>query len=282
MNQVGIVDTIQQWRDTAQYWAKHHHTIRVMLAPLTQALIEQARIVERYSVVDVAGGAGEPSLSISEVVGPHGKVMCTDPVAEMLAAAQIEAINLGLNNVQFRQCTADSLPFVHDSFDAAVCRLGVMFFPDALAGLQEMLRVTRPGGYVSLAVWDKSEVNPYSYLITEVVSRHVQSTPVDPNAPDAFRFAEPGKLADILKDAGAIDVAERVIKFDIAAPISPQEFWEMRAEISETLRVKLSRMSDEERAEIADEVIEAVGEYFPNNQMVFPAQMIIVSGAKQK
>jgi hypothetical protein len=41
-------------------------------------------------------------------------------------------------------------------------------------------------------------------------------------------------------------------------------------------------MSDEERAEIADEVIEAVGEYFPNNQMVFPAQMIIVSGAKQK
>jgi ubiquinone/menaquinone biosynthesis C-methylase UbiE len=280
MSQAVVNDTLKQWQETAVYWSKHHHTIRTMFAPLTRALIEQARIAQGQRVLDVAGGAGEPSLTIADIVGPRGSVMCTDPIAEMLAAAEHEAESLGLENVQFRQCTADSLPFADASFDASVCRLGVMFFPDPLAGIREMLRVTKPGGYVALAVWDKSEVNPYSYLVTQVISRHVPPTPVAPNAPDAFRFCDPGKLRRIVEDAGAVDAAERVVKFDIVAPISVDEFWAMRAEISETLRDKLKTVSDERKCQIADEVKDAARSFFPKGHMKFPAQMIIVSGKK--
>src|SRR5262249_9919776 len=151
-------------------------------------------IAEGESILDVAGGAGEPSLTIAQTVGARGSVMCTDPVPQMLAAAESEAHSLGLNNLQFRQCTADSLPFADDSFDAAICRLGVMFFPDPPQALREMLRVTKPGGNVTLAVWDKSEVNPYSYVASEVVSRYGQASAGAANKFDAFRFAEPGKL----------------------------------------------------------------------------------------
>ena len=273
--------TLQQWQETAEYWTRHHDTIRTMFAPLTRALIEQAQIVQGKSVIDVAGGAGEPSLTIAEAVGPSGSVMCTDPIAEMLALAQQEALSRGLQNVQFQQCTADSLPFENDRFDVAVSRLGVMFFPDPLAGLQEMLRVTKPEGRIALAVWGKSELNPYSYCVTDVISRYVPAQPVAPDAPDAFRFAEPGKLAEILKQAGAIDVDERVINFDFAAPLSLDEFWPFRSEISESLRTKLSKLSSEEKARIADEVREKVREFFPDGQMKFPAQMIIVSGVKR-
>ena len=56
-----------------------------MFGPLTQALIDAARIVEGHSVLDVAGGSGEPSLTIAETVGPTGSVTCTDAVAEMRA-----------------------------------------------------------------------------------------------------------------------------------------------------------------------------------------------------
>ena len=282
MSQVQSAVTLQEWQETASYWAKHHHTIRTMFAPLTRALIDRANIVQGQSVLDVAGGAGEPSLTIAETVGPRGFVMCTDPVAEMVAAAEREALSRGLKNVQFRQCTADSLPFPDDSFDVVVSRLGVMFFPDPLAGLREMLRATKPGGGVALVVWHKSDLNPYSYLVTEVISRHVETPAVDPNAPDAFRFAELGKLVRILEDAGAIDVTEDVIKFDIAAPISPEEFWTMRSEISETLRQKLRSISQEEKHQIADEVLEAVTDFFPEGHMKFPAQMIIVTGSKPR
>ena len=206
MSQVLVSDTLQQWQQTARYWTKHHNTLRAMFAPLTRALIKQAHIVQAQSVLDVAGGEGEPSLTIAQAVGPLGFVMCTDPIAEMLASGQQEAVRRGLENVQFLPCTADSVPFTNDLFDVAVSRLGVMFFPDPLAGLREMLRVTKPGGRIALAVWARSDLNPYSYLVTQVVSRHVPSSPIDPDAPDAFRFAEEGKLAAILKRAGAIDV----------------------------------------------------------------------------
>ena len=273
-------DTLKDWQETAAYWTRHHETIRMMFMPLTRALIEQARIVQGQSVLDVAGGSGEPSLTIAEVVGPAGFVMCTDAVSEMVAAAEAEAHRRDLKNVEFRQCVAESLPFADDFFDVAVSRLGVMFFPDPLAGLREMLRVTKRGGRIALAVWGKSELNPYSYVVTQIISRHVPASEPDPNAPDAFRFADAGKLAGILKQAGAIDVDERVVKFDMTAPLSIAEFWVFRSEISESLRTKLKKLSEEERAEIGNEVQNAVAEFFPAGHMKFPAQMLIVSGTK--
>ena len=251
-----------------------------MFAPLTLALIEHAGIVQGQSVLDVAGGAGEPSLTIAEIVGPTGSVMCTDPIAEMVAAAEADARERGLANVQFRVCTADALPFEDNSFDVVVSRLGAMFFPDPLAALKEMLRVTKHGGRVALVVWHKSEVNPFCHIITDVVSRHVAAPPADPDAPNAFRFAEEGILAEILRNAGATNVVERVVEFDLAAPISAQEFWSLRSETSDTLRTKLRSLSGERRQQIADEVNEAVQEFFPHGHMNFPTQMFILTGTK--
>jgi ubiquinone/menaquinone biosynthesis C-methylase UbiE len=274
-------EVLREWRESAPYWQKHLSTIRTMFSPITQALIEDADIVEWETVLDVAGGSGEPSMTIAEIVGSAGSVTYTDVVPEMVAAAESEARRRGLTNLTFKQCPADALPFEDRSFDAVVCRLGVMFFPNPLAGLREMLRVTKREGVVALAVWGKSELNPFSYLITDVLARHFgAAAPADPNAPGAFRFAEPGSLARILTDAGAVDVKERPLRFNIAAPISVAEFWQMRSETSGTLREKLATVSAAQTDLIAQEVQAAVREFFPNDQMSFPAQMIIVTGKR--
>jgi ubiquinone/menaquinone biosynthesis C-methylase UbiE len=274
-------EVLREWRESAFYWGKHIGTIRTMFSPLTQALIDDPRIVEGHSVLDVAGGAGEPSLAIARTVGPTGSVTCTDAVAEMVAAAQSEAQRRGVTNVAFQQCAADSLPFENNSFDVVVSRLGAMFFPDPIVALCEMLRVTKCGGAVSLAVWDKSELNPFSYAINNVVARYLDPTPADPNVPGAFRFAETGVLADLLREAGASDVKERVLRFHLAAPVSPKQFWEMRSETSGTLREKLTTLSPAQKELLAQEAQEAVREFFSNNQMSIPAQMIIVTAQKQ-
>lgn len=271
---------LREWRDSAFYWQKHLDTIRVMFAPLTRALIDDAGIIEGDSVLDVAGGSGEPSLTIAETVGPTGSVTFTDAVAEMVTAAKSEALRRGLKNIAFRQCAADALPFESESFDAVVCRLGVMFFPDPLAALREMLRVTKDEGLVSLIVWGKSELNPFSYAITNVVERYFEVPPADPNAPGAFRFAEPGALAQILKKAGANHVRERVLKFNIAAPVSPEQFWEMRSETSGTLREKLATLPPSQADLLTQEALQAIREYFSNKQISIPAQMIIVTAQK--
>jgi SAM-dependent methyltransferase len=272
--------TLQEWRTTAPFWTKHSDTIRTMFAPLTEALIRDAGIREGQTVLDVAGGAGEPSLTIAERVGSRGSVTCTDAVAEMVAAAESEARRRGLTNITFRQCAADSLPFESNSFDAVVCRLGVMFFPDPVAALREMLRVAKPGGSLSLAVWHRDELNPFTHIVTKVMARYVDSPPAGADAPNAFRFAEWGKLAGILKLAGAGDVRERGFGFRIEAPISTSEYWELRAETSDTLRAKLAKLSAEQAQQVKRDVVEAISEFFPNNQMNFPAQMIIVTGKR--
>jgi len=274
-------EVLREWRESAFYWQKHLGTIRTIFQPVTEALIKEAGLMEGETVLDVAGGSGEPSLTIAETIGPTGSVTYTDAVAEMVTAAESEAQRRGLTNVTFRQCAADALPFENNSFDAVVCRLGIMFFPDPLAGLREMLRVTKREGMLSLAVWGKSDLNPFSYLITNVVARHFEpAEPANPNAPGAFRFAEPSSLARIFAEAGAVDVRERELKFNIAAPISPEQFWELRAETSGTLREKLATLSPSQADLLKKEAQLAFREYFSNNQMSIPAQMIIVTGRK--
>jgi len=274
-------EVLREWRESAPYWQKHAATIRRMFAPLTDALVQDAGIVEGHSVLDVAGGPGEPSLTIAQIVAPRGSVVCTDALEEMVRAAKHQARVRGITNIEFRQCKADSLPFGDDMFDVAVSRLGVMFFPDVGDGLREMLRVVKPDGRAALAVWGKSQLNPFSYLVTNVVARHVTSVPEGPDAPGAFRFAEPGRLVKLLSDAGAVDVRERVLNFHLQAPISVKQFWELRSQTSGTLREKLGALSEGEARQVQREIEEAVTEFFPNDQMSFPAQMIIVTGTKR-
>ena|SRR5690349_6022562 len=268
------------WTESARYWTKHSNTLHQMFVPLTSALLERAGISKGQTVLDVAGGAGEPSLTIAEVVGTEGSVTCTDGVAQMVETARAEAQRRGLTNMRLQQCAADSLPFPDNSFDVVVSRLGVMFFPDPVAAFREMLRVLRPNGRLAFAVWGKSDVNPFCYLVTRVMEQHVKSPAADPDAPNAFRFAEPGKLINVMKQAGAVDVEESIVDFDIEAPISAREFWGIRSQTSDTLREKLVKLTADEQTQIADEVEQAVAEFFPGNQMKFPTQMLIATGTK--
>ena len=273
-------DALQKWGETAKYWTNYSDAITEMFAPVTEALIGDAHIGEGQFVLDVAGGAGEPSLTIAERIGPTGTVMCTDAIAEMVEAARAEAAKRGLTNVEFRQCTAESLPFADESFDVVVSRLGAMFFPDPLAACKEMLRVSKPGGTIAFVVWHKSELNPFCHIVSDVIARHVPADPPEPDAPDAFRFAELGKLASILSQAGATDVTDKVLHFQMEAPVSAEQFWTIRSAVSETLRSKLATLSSEEQTQVAREVQESVRPYFPDDQMNFPTQLIIVTGRK--
>jgi SAM-dependent methyltransferase len=231
-------------------------------------------------VLDIAAGTGEPSITIAEIVGPTGSVTCTDAIADMVSAAKREAQRRKLTNISFRQCTADSLPFDDNSFDIVVSRLGAMFFPDPLAALREMFRVTKRNGTLALVVWDKSESNPFLHIVSTVIARYVETPAADPDALGAFRFAEHGKLAELLSQAGAVKARERPLDFRIEAPISLDQFWQLRSETSATLRKKLATLSPEGQVSVEQEVKEAALAFFTNGQMSFPAEMVLVAGTK--
>jgi ubiquinone/menaquinone biosynthesis C-methylase UbiE len=271
---------MKQFSVAAPFWEKYREVIRQMFAPVTQALAEDGQISGGSAVLDIATGPGDPALSLAPVVGPEGKVFGVDPVPEMVAAARRAANHLGFRNTQFDVAFADRLPFPADTFNTVVSRFGVMFFPSPVDAVREMLRVLKPERKLALAVWGSAETNPFFNTISRVIDRFVDSPPLAPDAPEPFRFATPGKLREVLTETGAIAPNERLLQFTIEAPISSEEFWTLRTEMSEKLREKIALLSSEQLKEAKRQALEALRGYSTDSGMSFPAQVLIVSGTK--
>jgi ubiquinone/menaquinone biosynthesis C-methylase UbiE len=271
---------LHPWQTSARYWDKYRALITEMFAPLTSSLVQEAQIRIGQKVLDIGGGSGEPSLTISRIVGPAGSVMYTDPVAGMLESAEAEAGRRGLMNIHFKQCSADDLPFADRTFDVAVGRLSAMFFVDPATAVREALRVILKDGCVAFAVWGPKEANPFFSSITDVIDQFLEVPPQDSDAPDTFRFAVPGTLAGILEEADAKNVLERQLNFQIEAAISFEQFWQVRTEMSESLRGKMARVTPAQLPTIKQAVTDAARKYFLSGTMSFPAEALIVSGRK--
>ncbi len=274
-------DVINRWSGSAPFWEKHREIIRHMFAPVTKALVEEAQIASGHSVLDIATGPGEPALTIASLVGPQGKIVGVDPIPEMVAAARREASRLELKNAQFEVAFADHLPFPANTFDAAVSRFGVMFFPSPLAAVREILRVLKPGKKMAFAVWHFAARNPFHFTLSRVVDRYVASPPLEPDAPDTFRFATPGKLREILNEAGVTAPTERLLQFKIDVPATVEEFWALRLEMSKA-REKISVLSPEQVSEVKRQALDSFREYSTDHGISFPAEVLIVSGAKAR
>jgi SAM-dependent methyltransferase len=269
---------MDRWIGAAPSWEKHRETIRHMFVPVTQALVEE--IGSGRTVLDVATGPGEPALGIAARLGPEGSVVGIDPVPEMVAAACRAADRLGLKNAQFEVASADHLPFPGDAFDAVVSRFGAMFFPSPVDAIREILRVLKPAGKLALAVWGMAERNPFFSALSRVIEYYAGPPAPEPDAADAFRYATPGKLRDLMGEAGAVATSERLLDFKIQAPISIEEFWTLRCEMSEKLRQQVAMLSGERITEAYRESLEALRAYHNGSGMSFPTEVLIVGGTK--
>src|SRR5262245_56022114 len=167
-------DPLDAWEESAPYWRKHAAIVRKLFETITVALLEAAAIDRAGSVLDVAGGAVEPSLTIATALHEKGSVVFTDAVREMVLTTRDEADRSGLTNLHFTQCVGEALPFHNHSFDAVVSRLGVMLFSDPAASLREMIRVLKPDGRVALAVWHTQISNHFFYFGVSLFVRYVE------------------------------------------------------------------------------------------------------------
>jgi hypothetical protein len=84
-------------------------------------------------------------------------------------------------------------------------------------------------------------------------------------------LARPGKVRNILGEAGAVAPSERLLQFTIQAPVSVEDFWTLRCEISESLREKVSMLSSSQLTEVKRHSLEALRGYSTDNGMSLPA-----------
>jgi len=133
--------------------------------------------------LDVGCGSGAFTEMLVERCAPVA-VQGIDPSEEQLAYARTR---LASPITQFRQGDAMALPFLDDTFDAAVMPLVIFFVPDPAKGVTEMARVVCPGGIVSAYAWDMLGGGfPYEALQVEMAGLGI-AVPAPPS-PGASRI----------------------------------------------------------------------------------------------
>jgi len=150
-------------------------------------------------VLDVACGTGILVRELAAQVGPSGSVAGLDLLPGMLEVAKRIA-----PNIEWKQGTAESLPFPDQSFDVVVSQFGLMFFPDRTRSLREMLRVLTPGGHLAVAVWDSLDNIPAIADEVAVLERVAGRAAADAlRAP--FVLGNRSELERLARDAGVAE-----------------------------------------------------------------------------
>jgi ubiquinone/menaquinone biosynthesis C-methylase UbiE len=163
----------------------------------TDYVLDSARVQKGQRVLDVACGTGVLTRQAAARVGENGFVAGLDPNPGMLAVA--EQISPG---IEWRQGTAESIPYPDNSFDTVVSQFGLMFFSDQAQALSEMMRVLSPGGRMAVAVWDSMERNQAYAAEFELVRKLAGETAAAPlQAP--FVLGDPEALAALASRASA-------------------------------------------------------------------------------
>jgi SAM-dependent methyltransferase len=247
--------------------------------PVTDALVEYAQPAPGMHVLDLASGTGEPAISLASRVGAHGHVTALDQSADLLGIATQRARTRGLANFATQQADAHSLPFSDNRFDLGTSRFGVMFFRDPVLALQELRRVLRPGARACFLAWGPFN-QPYWQSMMGVVHRHVGGALLQPDAPNPFRYAQPGSLSEVLCSAGfnAIEEETKTLPWTWPGPV--EDVWEYAQAVAVPFRPMLERVPAEKWPEVHADVHAALRRYSDGEKIAFGASVVLASGKK--
>jgi len=271
--------THDQWQGAAEAWHRWTPTIHSWLAPVTEQLIAAAGIQAGSRVLDVAAGAGDPSVSIAELVGPTGSVTAADISANLLGYAAREAESRGLTNFHTRVVDGEQLDFADDTFDAVISRVGLIYFPDQLGALTGMRRVLKPGGRVANAVYSTADRNGFFSIPVGIIRERAQLPPPLPGQPGPFSLGGDGVLAGLYAQAGFRNIEVQTVPAPLRMA-SAAECLRFERESFGALHAMLVSLGSAERESVWAEIERAFEQFDGADGFVGPCELLIVSGVK--
>lgn len=272
--------TRTQWQDAADAWHRWGPVIGRWLDAATTAMLDDAGVTGGARVLDVAAGAGEQTLRIARRVGPTGHVLATDLAPALLERAQADAAAEGLDNVAIRELDGeDTAALGAAAFDAAVSRVGLIYFPDRHRALTGIHHVLRPGGRVSLVSYSTPDRNGFFAVPVGIIRARAGLPAPVPGQPGPFSVGAPGVLEDALAAAGFVDVAVRAVPSPLVVG-SAAECLRFQRESFGALHQMLAGLDPAEREDVWAEVEEALRQFEGPAGFVGPCEMLVGSGTR--
>jgi len=268
----------ESWNKISGGWKKWDEMVMDFLKPMGDEIIRLIDPKGDDVVLDVAAGTGEPGLTIATML-TGGKVIINDFAEEMVAIARENAMRKGINNFETDTSDISELPFADNTFDAISCRFGFMFFPDMTLAAKEMVRVLKPGGRIATSVWTIPEKNFWVTGIMGSINKNLQPPPPPAGAPGMFRCAGEGFMKDLFTQAGLKNISETVIdgKLDCG---DAEGYWNFMNEVAGPVAAALSKVDDEMRAKIKEDVFASVKQKYPEDKTMVDSSAIVIYGEK--
>jgi len=273
--------TRAQWENAAEAWDRWAPLLNRWMGTATEAMLDAARIGPGSRVLDVAAGAGDQSIAAGRRAGPSGYVLATDISPTILRYAKAAAQKAGLSNVETRELDGerhDLLPA--DSFDAAISRVGLIYFPDqqrALAGIRHALK---PGGRFATVTYSTPDKNGFFALPVGIIRRRAQLPPPLPGQPGPFSLGAEGVLAKTLEQAGFRDIEVRKVESPVCLPTAAECVRFERESFGALLQM-MTNMDEAEKAATWDEIEKTLSQFESAERgFVGPCEMLVGSGAK--
>jgi ubiquinone/menaquinone biosynthesis C-methylase UbiE len=250
-----------------QYW-------RAQLQPAQTRLLALADIKPGAHVLDIACGTGLVTFPAARAAGAAGRVVGTDLSEEMVNRAADEARALGLTQVTFQRMDAEDLELETESFDVALCALGLMYVPDPLKALAEMRRLLRPGGRAVAAVWGERRHCGWAEIFP-IVDRRVASDV----CPMFFQLGTGDMLQNLMHTAGFEDVrADRIsTTLEYASPADAVG----AAFVGGPVALAYSRFDALMRDAAHAEYLASIEPYKRQNSYEVPGEFVIATGTSR-
>jgi ubiquinone/menaquinone biosynthesis C-methylase UbiE len=231
-------------------------------------------------VLDVAAGTGDQSVLAAQRIGASGSLLATDISASMLDVAAQAARDAGLSNVETHVADASALDLPPDTFEAGICRFGLMFVPDLDQALARIHRALKPGARFAALVWSTREANPYIGLQIDLVNEMGRMPSPPPTIVRTVALSAPGTLDQAFERAGFREVG-------VSAVDTPRVFASLDEAItamhnSSPAQGELRRaMSDAESAHYSTELAQRLEAFVqPDGTCVLPGQALLGLGTK--
>ena len=237
--------------DTTAARAYDDHMVPSMFGPWVEDVVALAQLRPAERVLDVACGTGTATHAAATRVTPQGFVAGLDIDPAMIEVARNKLLPADVARVTWHCESALDMSFQDGSFDVVLCLQGLQFFPDRLAGLEEMCRVLTATGRLVASVWRAIEHCKGHDALAKALERYGLDAQA---ARRPFSLGDAEDLVGLAQKAGFRNVKVQAVTKLMRFP-SPQDFVQRLAAGAPSTRHALAKVPDTRRQEL----IEAVG-----------------------
>ena len=272
--------TRQQWQDYAAGWHAWAPLLEEWLGAATDRMLELAAVSAGDDVLDVAAGAGGQSIAAARRVGPTGSVLATDLSPAILDHAAQAASAAGVTNVYTRELDGEAIDELSPgSFDAAISRVGLIYFPDRPRALRGIRRALRDGGRFATISYSSAGANEFFSIPVSIIRERAGLPAPAPEQPGPFSLADTELVRSEFTGAGFTDVNVELLDAPVRLP-SAAECVRFERESFGALHQMLGSLEPTEQDDVWAEIEQRLEQFETADGFVGPCELVVIGATR--